>query len=123
MKLGWLTLVIIAVAAILINGFIATLEDDLPGGFNNPHGTRTPRYAVGTVRVVKWGLAFLLCTFGIAFFVAGLNGGNRLDIPFVAGISAARVLLSVALLGRYRWAFWTAMLSAFGGIAVRALLR
>ena len=31
-------------AAIVINGLVATLEDDLPGGFNNLDGKHTPRY-------------------------------------------------------------------------------
>lgn len=35
----------IVAGAVLINGFVATLEDDLPGGFNNPDGSQTPRYA------------------------------------------------------------------------------
>lgn len=34
----------IALAALVINGLIATVEDDSPGGFNNPDGTATPRY-------------------------------------------------------------------------------
>ena len=34
----------VALAALLINGLVATIEDDLPGGFNNPDGTTTPRY-------------------------------------------------------------------------------
>jgi hypothetical protein len=36
--------VVIILAAILLNGLVATVEDDLPGGFNNPEGTNTPRY-------------------------------------------------------------------------------
>ena len=36
----WWAFLIVA-AATLINGWVATLEDDLPGGFNNPDGTRT----------------------------------------------------------------------------------
>jgi hypothetical protein len=45
----WWSFLIVA-GAILVNGFVATLEDDLPGGFNNPSGTHTPRY----VGVVTW---------------------------------------------------------------------
>ena len=41
----------IVAGAMLINGWVATFEDDLPGGFNNPDGTRTPRYAI----VASWG--------------------------------------------------------------------
>jgi phosphatidylglycerophosphate synthase len=45
----WWAFLILA-GAILVNGLVATLEDDLPGGFNNPGGTHTPRY----VGVVTW---------------------------------------------------------------------
>jgi hypothetical protein len=45
----WWAFLIVA-GAILVNGWVATLEDDLPGGFDNPDGTHTPRY----VRVVTW---------------------------------------------------------------------
>jgi hypothetical protein len=40
-SLAW---IIVVVAAWLMNGFIATYEDDIPGGFNNPDGTSTPAY-------------------------------------------------------------------------------
>lgn len=45
--------------AILANGLVATLEDDLPSGFSNPDGKATPRYAV----IVGWavrGIGLLL---------------------------------------------------------------
>ena len=45
--------VLIALAAILVNGWVATLEDDLPGGFNNPDGTHTPKYVVVVTWVVR----------------------------------------------------------------------
>lgn len=45
----------IVAAAILINGWVATFEDNLPGGFNNPDGTSTPRYTI----VVSWGFRVL----------------------------------------------------------------
>ena len=34
----------IVVAALLINGWVATFEDDAPGGLNNPDGTDTLPY-------------------------------------------------------------------------------
>ena len=64
----WASFVIVAVA-LFANGLLATLEDDLPGGFNNPTGTETPSY----VRYVGWAVrsvaavAVLLC---IIIFVA-----------------------------------------------------
>ncbi len=61
--------VAIAIIALVANGFLATLEDDVPGGFNNPDGTRTPKY-VNTVAWVVRGvgavaLLLILVIFGI----------------------------------------------------------
>ena len=53
---GFLRAFVATLAALLINGLVATLEDDLPGGFNNPHGTDTPRYARRLLQVAR------LCT-------------------------------------------------------------
>jgi hypothetical protein len=39
--------------AVVVNGLVTTLEDDLPGGFNNPDGKHTPRYAVITGWVIR----------------------------------------------------------------------
>ncbi len=67
----WWAFLIVA-GAILINGWVATLEDDLPGGLND--GTDTPRYAVVTGWVIR-GLGIvlaLLCltALGLYFFAA-----------------------------------------------------
>lgn len=114
---------LLTVAAILANGLVATVEDDLPGGFNNPDGTTAPSPATTTVRVTKWALALALVAFGIALLASALNAGDRSDIPFAAGMSLACLLLSVALLGRNRWALWAALVSALGGIAASGFLR
>jgi hypothetical protein len=42
----------ILLLAMLANGLLATVEDDLPGGFNNPDGASIPRY----IGVVRWSL-------------------------------------------------------------------
>jgi len=63
----WWAFLIVA-GAILINGWVATLEDDLPGGFNNPDGTQTPRYAV----IVGWVVRTLGIILGI-MVLAGLG--------------------------------------------------
>ena len=51
LKFWWAFLIV--AGAVLINGLVATLEDDLPGGFNNPDGSDTPTYAVVASRVFR----------------------------------------------------------------------
>jgi hypothetical protein len=49
----------------------SNLEDDLPGGFNDPDGKRTPRYAIITWVVRAVGVALLLLLLlilGLSFF-------------------------------------------------------
>jgi len=52
-KLNFWVCLGITASAVLVNGWVATLEDDLPGGFNNPDGKHTPRYAIITGWVVR----------------------------------------------------------------------
>lgn len=70
----WWAFVIVA-AAILINGWVATLEDDLPGGFSNPDGTNTPRYAIVTGWVVR-GLGAVLILLLIAVLLVSFVGAR-----------------------------------------------
>ena len=51
--LGYWLVFAIVVAAFLINGFVAVVEDDLPGGFNNPDGTDTPAYISKVTWVIR----------------------------------------------------------------------
>jgi hypothetical protein len=44
---------VIALVAFLVNGFVATVEDDLPGGFNNPDGTEAPAYMSTVAWIVR----------------------------------------------------------------------
>jgi len=48
--------VLIFIVAMLINGFIATIEDELPGGFNNPDGEASVKQSkfVLTIRILIW---------------------------------------------------------------------
>lgn len=64
---------LIVAAAILINGWVATLEDDLPGGFNNPDGNCTPRYAIVTRRIIRGlgAVLVLLCALALGFHFLG----------------------------------------------------
>ena len=51
----WACLVLV-VGAMLLNGYIATIEDDWPGGFNNPDpplSTTQRRVAQATERVLR----------------------------------------------------------------------
>jgi len=65
----WWVVALVAVA-VLINGFVATLEDDLPGGFNNPDGSDTPGYALAArwaLRIIG-AIVLLLCVAALALF-------------------------------------------------------
>jgi hypothetical protein len=69
----WWAFAIVA-AALVINGWVATLEDDLPGGFNNPDGTSTPKYAVIAGWVVR-GLGAILALLCLAILGLYFFGG------------------------------------------------
>lgn len=105
----------------LVNGLLATLEDDLPGGFNNPDGTATPVYASRIASAGKWTLSITLVVFAIAFVQSGLSGGTRSELPFVAGIAIACLLFAVSLFVRRTWLLLAALASGFAGIAISAL--
>ena len=61
----WLILPIVA-AGWLINGLVIMVEDDLPGGFNNPDGSRTPHYNKKLTWTVR---ALILILGGITAFL------------------------------------------------------
>jgi len=44
-SLGWWPAFGIAVGALIVNGVVATIEDDRPGGFNNPTGSEGDKNA------------------------------------------------------------------------------
>lgn len=45
----------IAISCFVANGLLATFEDDLPGGHNNPDGASTPKYVTYAV----WGIRII----------------------------------------------------------------
>lgn len=51
LEIGFVWALLIAIFAVLVNGFVATLEDDRPGGFNNPDGASTPGYVHRVSRI------------------------------------------------------------------------
>ena len=122
LSLSFLPAFVLTAAAVLVNGLLATLEDDLPGGFNNPDGTATPVYASRTASVGKWALSIALVAFAVAFLQSGLSGGARSELPFVAGITTACLLFAVALFVRRPWLLLAALASGFAGIAISALI-
>lgn len=71
LQMEWIGIAVVIVLAILLNGFITNIEDNSPGGFNNPDGKwidtlKSPRlyqiiiWAIGAL-VIAW-LAFMLIT-------------------------------------------------------------
>ena len=69
--LGYWPAFAIVAGAVMFNGFVATVEDDLPGGFNNPDGADTPRY----IGVVTWVVrGFILLAVGLTVFILVLWG-------------------------------------------------
>lgn len=112
----------VLLVAVVANGVLATLEDDLPGGFNNPDGTDTPRYAryaIQVARVVKWFFLAGLCLLGAALALASLEPDA--DRPFAVGLGMACVLFAGSLFKQSRWALWAALLVGLGGLALSAL--
>jgi hypothetical protein len=118
---SFLPIFALTVAAVLVNGLLATLEDDLPGGFNNPDGTATPVYASRIPSVGKWVLSIALVAFAIVFVQSGLTGGNPSELPSVAGIAMACILFACSLFVRRTWLVVAALASGFGGIVISAL--
>ena len=119
--LPFLPVFVLTVAAVIANGLLATLEDDLPGGFNNPDGTATPAYASRLASAGKWALSTALIAFAIAFVTTRLSNGNSSELPLVAGIAMACLFLDVGLFVRRSWLLLAALASGFGGIAISAL--
>ena len=83
---------ILAALATLANGLLATVEDDLPGGFNNPDGTNTPRY-VERLRGIVWRtVALFVLLLAAAFaWVAFTSGDTRSGI-WAVGVAAILVI-------------------------------
>ncbi|MDQ1552466.1 MAG: hypothetical protein QOD50_1888 [Actinomycetota bacterium] len=70
LRIGFVWALLIAVFAVLVNGVVATLEDDLPGGFNNPDGTSTPEYVHRVSRIGRRLGGLLASAVAVAVFTA-----------------------------------------------------
>ena len=108
LKVGFVWALLIAIFAVLVNGVVATLEDDLPGGFNNPDGTSTPEYVHRVSRIGRRLGGLLACAVAVGVFTATWRG----TVPVVPGLlfGLASVLLGLALVVRCRVVQWTALL-------------
>ena len=90
--LPFLVVFIIAAVATLANGLLATLEDDLPGGFNNPDGTDTPPYVQRLRRIVWRTVAILALLLAVAFAWLGFRAGETRSGVVAAGVAAIMVI-------------------------------
>jgi hypothetical protein len=108
LRIGFVWALLIAIFAVLVNGVVATLEDDLPGGFNNPDGTSTPEYLDRVSRIGRRLGGLLASAVAVGVFTAAWRG----TVPLVPGLlfGLASVLLGLALVVRWRVVQWTALL-------------
>ncbi len=65
--LGFWPVFVIVVIAVLVNGVVATVEDEMPGGFNNPQSA-LPLPLVTPQRWKLWLCAVMLVVCGASFY-------------------------------------------------------
>jgi len=69
-KYWWVFLLLpLGLAVMFLTGLLATFEDDLPGGFNNPDGSDTPEYVV---KVSSIGRGITIGVLGISFILIAI---------------------------------------------------
>lgn len=93
-RLPFVVAFLMAIGAMLVNGLIATYEDDTPGGFNNPDGKSTPSYVSTVNRVIYWvplGAAILLAVYSLFFAHSIIVGG--ISFGLVAAILTWTILV------------------------------
>jgi hypothetical protein len=72
----WAALGIVA-GAMLVNGWVAMLEDALPGGFENPEGDETPRWAILAGRWIRaLGVVLVVACVLALWFARSAPGGR-----------------------------------------------
>jgi hypothetical protein len=113
MALPWALL--IAALAIFANGLIATWEDDLPGGFNNPDGTATPEYVGRVNALVRWAVGVVSVLTGCAIFAAARRG--VMDWALALCLIPASISLGVGFVSRRRSLKWIALAFAIMAFA------
>jgi hypothetical protein len=102
----------IALAATFANGLLLTLEDDLPGGFNNPDGTSTPRYVATVARVVRWSGANLCLAVAVGATLIAFQRQILADQLIGIGVAVLFVSAGLVMIRERRWALIVGGLSA-----------
>lgn len=99
---------LLVAGAILLNGFVAMVEDDLPGGFSTPTGTQTPSYIHRLRRIAR--VAGLLLALGImALGLATWPDFGASVLLFGLGVSLLAFSLPKAFPYACRWPTWLAL--------------
>src|SRR5262245_4185478 len=65
----------ISFCALFVNGLLLTIEDDMPGGLNNPDGSATPRYARALTAITRGAFALLCLLLAVLLFVSASGVG------------------------------------------------
>lgn len=107
----------IVVGAVVVNGLIATLEDELPGGFTNPDGDQPlSPITIRLLRAVAVIALIVLLPIMLAAANTALSDTAMADRIFDAGVAGGTVALMLAIILRRRWLFWGG--AAFIGIGL-----
>jgi hypothetical protein len=93
--LSAVSLLLILAVAMFVIGVLATVEDELPSGFDNPDGTMPPsaltRVAIG---VVRWDGAAIGATMGVAFLVSACTDPRESAPWSLAGLGGLLLVAS-----------------------------
>ena len=119
-----LGVVVIVVVSLVANGVLASIEDELPGGFNNPDGqeplsagsrrwVNITRYLIGVsvLVIVLWGAVSLRGA-------AGLR-----DRVLTVGLMSGAATFAAALLLARRPLLWISLVVLVAAIVVGGILR
>jgi drug/metabolite transporter (DMT)-like permease len=123
----WASITIVTVA-VLANGFLATVEDYSPGGFENPDGTATPRWLIVFGAITKWvgiGLLLLMSAFFAALFDNAPKPVTATSAPLLIAMVTAPLLMALWFFNRnrFRWPAWVAAALIVLGVLVNVLAK
>jgi len=116
---GFWWILAMCAGAIFLNGLVALVEDELPGGFNNPDGMFSPNPQVmKALSLARWiGVVVLLL---LAFAISSAVIRGTFAVALGVGLAAAITLLAAALLWRSRLAIWWSGFALLAGMTVAA---